>query len=347
MVQGEGDVVGLGASTYQAAGVDIDRANKIKRDIATAASLTHGPQVLGGVGGFGAMFQLSGYKEPVLVSSTDGVGTKLKVAAAVGRFDTLGEDVVNACVNDVITSGAKPLFFLDYIGQTKLAAAAISEIVKGIVRACRESDCSLIGGETAELPGLYKANDFDLVGFSVGVVEREEMLDIDSIEIGDLLVGIPSSGLHTNGFSMVRMLFDIENDKKILKKYIDELGTTLGDALVEPHRSYYASVKPVFRKIKGMAHITGGGIIGNVPRALPDGLAAHLDTQAWHLPPIFTILSEIGNVDREEMYRIFNMGLGMVLICSPSDAEGVALNIPGAKIVGEVIPFVDGSRIQL
>lgn len=344
---GDGTALPSGGQTYKDAGVDIDAATRIKQRIGAAASATHGPQVLGGVGGFGAMYELSGYRDPVLVSSTDGVGTKLKVAAAIGRFDTLGEDVVNACVNDVITTGARPLFFLDYIGQGELDSDAIDQIVQGMVRACEASECALIGGETAELPGLYKDNDFDLVGFAVGAVERSEMFDPDRVYAGDLLVGIPSNGLHTNGFSLVRMVLNLDEDTRVLDEYHDELDTTLGEALAKPHPAYYSTVRPVLGRIKGMAHITGGGLIDNVPRALPDGLGARMDTQAWPLPPIFTVLQERSDVDRDEMYRVFNMGLGMVLVCDPSEAEEVASAIPGANVVGEVGPATGERRILL
>ncbi len=343
----DGTALPSGGQTYKDAGVDIDAAARIKQRIAAAASTTHGPQVLGGVGGFGAMFQLSGYMDPVLVSSTDGVGTKLKIATAIGRFDTLGEDVVNACVNDVITTGARPLFFLDYIGQGKLDADAIERIVQGMVRACEASECALIGGETAELPGLYKDDDFDLVGFAVGAVERTAMFDRDHVQAGDILVGIPSNGLHTNGFSLVRMVLNLDDDTTVLDEYHDELGATLGEALTEPHPPYYSAVEPVLSRIKGMAHITGGGLVENVPRALPDGLGARLDTQTWPLPPIFTILQERSDVDRDEMYRVFNMGLGMVLVCDPSEADKVASTIPGANVVGEVVPAVGDRRMVL
>ena len=324
--------------TYESAGVDRDAAGEAKRRITAIAAATHGPGVLGGTGGFGAMYQLSGYREPVLVSSTDGVGTKIKIAIALGRYDGLGEDLVNACVNDVIVSGARPLFFLDYIAMGRLAPDTVEALVRGMARACEAVGCALIGGETAEMPGMYGRGDFDLAGFAVGAVEKSAVLDVSTVREGDVLVGVPSSGLHTNGYSLVRHVLGLDVDASPLREFDRELGRTLGEELLEPHRSYYSLVQPVLGMVKSMAHITGGGLVENMPRALPTKLGSRLDSAAWALPPIFSILQERSNVTKDEMYRVFNMGLGLVMVCDPSRAEEVTTLVPEARVVGEVIP---------
>ena len=325
------------SQTYKSAGVDRDAAQQIKRRITSMASKTHGPQVLGGIGGFGALYELSGYRKPVLVSSTDGVGTKLKIAAAMNFYRGLGEDLVNACVNDVIVCGARPLFFLDYLAMGRLSGDVAVQVVEGMTRACEEVGCALIGGEIAELPGLYSGDDFDMAGFAVGAVEKSEMLDGSSIVEGDVLVGVPSNGLHTNGYSLVRHVLGLDDDPSPLQQHYTELGQTLGEALLAPHTSYYRPLAPVFGLVKGMAHITGGGLVDNVPRVLPDGLSASFDTSAWQLPPIFSILQEQSDVTPDEMYRVFNMGLGMVLVCDATLADEVAAAVEGAEVVGRVV----------
>ena len=332
-------------NTYKSAGVDRDAAEEIKRRIKAIAAPTQGPQVLGGIGGFGSAYQLSGYREPVLVSSTDGVGTKLKIAIALGKYHGLGEDLVNACINDVIVSGARPLFFLDYIAMGELSVDVAEALVRGMASACEAAGCTLIGGETAEMPGLYAGGDFDLAGFAVGVVEKSEVLDGASIRAGDVLVGIPSNGLHTNGYSLVRSVLGLDDDPSPLGEFHSELGRTLGDALLEPHRAYYPVVGPLFGLVKGMAHITGGGLVENVPRVLPEGLAARFDISAWPLPPIFAVLQEVSNITREEMYRVFNMGLGMVLVCEPSRADEVLSLVGEAMVVGEVTAQAGDQRV--
>ena len=333
--------------TYKSAGVDRDSAEEIKRRIGSMASKTHGPQALGGIGGFGALYELSGYRQPVLVSSTDGVGTKLKIAAAMNSYDGLGEDLVNACVNDVIVCGARPLFFLDYLAMGRLSRDIAVRVVGGMTRACAEVGCALIGGEIAELPGLYSGDDFDMAGFAVGAVEKSEMLDGSSIVPGDVLVGLPSNGLHTNGFALVRHVLGLDDDPSPLREHYAELGQTLGEALLTPHRSYYRVLAPVFASIKGMAHITGGGLVDNVPRTLPDGLSASFTTDAWRLPPIFSILQERSAVTLDEMYRVFNMGLGMVLVCDAAQADEVAATVEGAEVVGRVVADYGEGRVIL
>ncbi len=274
---------------------------------------------MSGPGFFGGLFEFKGFKQPVLVSSVDGVGTKLKIACALGKHDTIGIDIVNHCVNDILTCGAEPLFFLDYIAMGKLVPQQVEAIAKGLAQACREVGCALIGGETAQMPGLYTKGDYDLVGFIIGVVEKDRIIMGKTITVGDAIIGLPSSGLHTNGYSLVRKLFG--ETQSVLNSYYPELGRTLGEELLEPHRCYYHQLKPLLPVIKGMAHITGGGLIDNVPRVLPQGVAAQFHSQAWTVPPIFQLIQQRGNVDQNEMYRVFNMGIGMVIICSPDNVD--------------------------
>ena len=331
--------------TYRAAGVDIDAGERFAGRLKALVSQTHGPEVLGGVGGFGALYRLGEYRDPVLVSSTDGVGTKLRLAALTGRYDAIGEDLVNACVNDVIVSGARPLFFLDYIAVGRLDPETLEPLVRGMVRACEESACALIGGETAEMPGLYEEGGLDVAGFAVGVVEREDILGASRVNEGDLLLGLPSNGLHTNGYSLVRHALGLDEDPSPLYEQHDSLEGTLGDALMMPHRSYTGALSRVRGLVNAAAHVTGGGLPGNVPRVLPDGLAARFDTSAWRPPAVFTLLQEITNVPHEEMYRVFNMGLGMVIVCDRSGAGRVTDAVPEASVVGEVVPATDGRRV--
>ena len=334
-------------ATYRDAGVDLAAADRAVERIKALAAATHGPEVLGGVGGFGGLFELSGYRQPVLVSGTDNVGTKLKIALAMGRFESLGRDVVNACLNDVIVCGAKPLFFLDYIATGKMDPDLAEEIVRGVAAACIENGCALIGGETSELPGLFAQGEFDLSGFAVGVVEKDDILDGSTIREGDALVGIPSNGLHTNGFSLVRRIFGIDHDPRVLEEHVPRLETTLGDALLVPHRSYYPLLAPALPEIKGMAHITGGGFEGNVPRCLPKGVAARIHLDSWDVPPIFRLLQERGRVEEAEMYRVFNMGVGMVLVVAPEALATVQAAVPEARIVGEVVVGAGDPTVEL
>ena len=334
-------------ATYRDAGVDLAAADRAVERIKALAAATHGPEVLGGVGGFGGLFELSGYRQPVLVSGTDNVGTKLKIALAMGRFESLGRDVVNACLNDVIVCGAKPLFFLDYIATGKMDPDLAEEIVRGVAAACIENGCALVGGETSELPGLFAQGEFDLSGFAVGVVEKDDILDGSTIREGDALVGIPSNGLHTNGFSLVRRIFGIDHDPRVLEEHVPRLETTLGDALLVPHRSYYPLLAPALPEIKGMAHITGGGFEGNVPRCLPKGVAARIHLDSWDVPPIFRLLQERGRVEEAEMYRVFNMGVGMVLVVAPEALATVQAAVPEARVVGEVVVGAGDPTVEL
>ena len=333
--------------TYRASGVDQDAAQGVKDRIAAIVARTHGPEVLAGMGAFGAMYALGGCREPVLVSSTDGVGTKLKIASAIGRFDTLGEDLVNLCVNDIIVSGARPLFFLDYIAVGEMDEEVIAALVGGMARACGEAGCALIGGETAQMPGVYRDGELDLAGFIVGVVEKSNIKDLSAVREGDVLVGLPSNGLHTNGYSLVRHVLDLDDDPTPLGEFHQELGGTLGEALLAPHRSYHRELEAVFPLVKSAAHITGGGLPENVPRALPEGLGATFDARAWERPPIFSVLQEMSDIPRDEMYRVFNMGLGMVLVCERGAVAEVTALAPGALVVGEVAPSGGTERVVI
>ncbi len=329
--------------TYAAAGVDIDAAARAKALIGKQAKTTHRPEVLSGIGFFGGLFELKGYEQPVLVSSVDGVGTKLKIAAAMGKHDTIGIDLVNHCVNDILTSGAEPLFFLDYIAMGKLAPEQVAAIVTGLAQACREVGCALIGGETAEMPGLYSGEDYDLAGFIIGVVEKEKIIRGITIKTGDAVIGLPSSGLHTNGYSLVRKVFDAGD----FKKHFPELERTLGETLLEPHRCYYHQLKPVLPQVKGIAHVTGGGLVDNIPRVLPEGLGVRLNQKSWTVPPVFKLIQDRGNVDAAEMYRVFNMGVGMAIVCAPADVSGFMGKLPEAKVIGEVVKQEGKERVVI
>jgi len=320
--------------TYAAAGVNIASADRAKELIRQHARTTLRPEVLSDFGFFGGLFELKGYREPLLVSSTDGVGTKLKIACTLGKHDTVGIDLVNHCVNDILTCGAEPLFFLDYIAMGQLVPETAESLVKGLAQACRQVNCALVGGETAEMPGLYARGEYDLAGFIVGVVEKSQRIDNSLIKVGDALLALPSSGLHTNGYSLVRSIFDTPAS---LNKRYRELGRSLGEELLEPHRCYYQELKPALGVIKGLAHITGGGFEGNVPRVLPEGLAAHFEKGSWWVPPIFSIIQRSGKVTDSEMYRVFNMGVGMVIVCSMADMGALVRLVPEAKMIGEVI----------
>jgi len=322
--------------TYAKAGVDIDAKDKAIERISKLAQSTFRPEVLSGVGFFGGLFEFKGYKNPALVSSIDQVGTKTKIANALAKHDTVGVDIVSHCVNDIFTCGADPLFFLDYIGMGKMVPEKVEAIVKGLASACRDASCALIGGETGEMPGLYATpEDYDLVGFIIGVVEKDRIINGNTIVIGDTIMGLPSSGLHTNGYSLVRKIFG--ETRPALETHYPELGRTLGEELLEPHRCYYNQLKQLLPLIKGMAHITGGGLIGNVPRILPEGMAAQFHRGRWTIPPIFQLIQQRGKIDQQEMYRVFNMGIGMAIICSPENSGQLTKSLSESYIVGEVV----------
>ncbi len=341
------------ALTYTAAGVDIEAGDRLVARIRELAQSTYRPEVLAGVGPFGGLFRLGSYREPVLVSSTDSVGTKVKIASVLGRYDTLGIDLVNHCVNDVLPSGAEPLFFLDYIASSTLGNEEKTALVDGVASACREAGCALIGGETADLPDVYATGDFDLVGFIVGVVERDAVIDGSTIREGDALLALPSSGLHTNGYSLVRRAFSVGiggdpvEERARLDHSYPGLDGTLGDALLASHRCYLHELQPVLSKLKGIAHITGGGLPGNVHRILPDGLGARIDRAAWEVPPLFALIQREGNVPDDEMWRTFNMGLGIVLAVEPSEADAVRSQLPEALVVGEVVRQEGAERVRV
>jgi phosphoribosylformylglycinamidine cyclo-ligase len=329
--------------TYASAGVDIDAALKLKKVIARMAQPTFGPEVMRGIGFFGGLYEFKGYHQPILVSHVDGVGTKMKIALALNKHDTIGMDIVNHCVNDIFTGGATPLFFLDYIAMGKLNPGRVEAIAGGLVKACQEVGCALIGGETAEMPGIYAEDDYDLVGFIIGVVEKKEIRLGDNIASGDVIIGLPSSGLHTNGYSLVRKVFGVSSGA--MNTFYPELGRSLGEALLEPHRCYYRQLQPLLPSIKGLAHITGGSFYKNIPRVLPEGCAAQINRQSWTVPPLFRIIQKAGNVDENEMYHVFNMGLGMAVICAAAQVEKILQAIPEAKVVGQVIRQTSEARV--
>jgi phosphoribosylformylglycinamidine cyclo-ligase len=336
---------------YKQSGVDIDAGNEVVRRIRSLAKSTFTPGVLSEIGSFGGLFSLSsaGMRDPVLVSSADGVGTKLRVAFMTGIHDTVGRDLVNHCVNDILVQGAIPLFFLDYLATGRLDPDVAVQIVQGLADACRENGCALLGGETAEMPGFYADGEYDVAGFIVGAVEREHLIDGRTIGTGDVLIGLPSSGLHTNGYSLARRIaFDLAGLG--VDDRIPELGTTLGDALLRPHRSYLPVIRPLLGAglVKGMAHITGGGITDNLPRVLPEGRGAVIDRKAWPIPALFQWLQRQGGVPDEDMLRTFNMGIGLIVICGPSAADTVmdmlaGAGEPGAMRIGEI---QDGAGVR-
>jgi len=310
---------------YQQAGVNIDAGNETVRRIKALAKKTYTPGVLSGVGSFGGLFALGkGVEDPVLVASADGVGTKLKVAFMTGTHDTIGVDLVNHCVNDILVQGARPLFFLDYLATARLAPEVAEQIVTGVARACENNGCALLGGETAEMPGFYADGEYDVAGFIVGLVARAKVIDGRSIEAGDCLVALPSSGLHTNGYSLARKIA-FEHLGLTVESYVAELGDTVGAALLRPHRTYLHAVTPLLESgwIKGMAHITGGGIPENLPRTLPDGRGFRIDDKSWAVPPLFQWLQRAGGVADAEMFRAFNMGVGLIIVCAASHANDV------------------------
>ena len=309
--------------TYKDSGVDIDAGNESVQLIKDFVRATYRPEVLGDLGGFGGLFALKNYDEPILVSGTDGVGTKLKIAFLLNKHDTIGQDAVAMCVNDILVQGAEPLFFLDYLAVGKLNPAQVAEIVKGVASACKESGCALIGGETAEMSGFYPAGEYDIAGFAVGVVEKKSLITSERVKAGDILIGIPSSGLHSNGFSLVRKIVFDKMKFTGAEKFSED--KTLGEELLTPTRLYPKICLPIIKKfgekIHGLVHITGGGFYDNIPRALPEGLGVTIDADAWTVPKIFKSLQDWGNVARREMFRTFNCGIGMILIVDAEIAD--------------------------
>jgi phosphoribosylformylglycinamidine cyclo-ligase len=330
--------------SYKEAGVDVEKGDDFVRSINSMVEGTFRPDVLTKLGGFAGCVSLNlqRYKKPVLVSSTDGVGTKLKIAFAMNRHDTVGIDLVAMCVNDIIVIGAKPLFLLDYLAVSKLVPNRAKKVVGGIAKGCVEAECSLIGGETAEMPGFYKKGEYDLAGFVVGILEEDQMIDGSHIRIGDKLIGIASSGLHSNGFSLVRKVL-LERHKLDLKKRVAEIGERLGETLLRPTRIYVKTILDLLKDFSphGMAHITGGGITGNLPRIIPKGYKAVIRKGTWDVPPIFPFLQERGNISEDEMYKTFNNGIGMILVMPSKDSQNVMARLQalGEKgfIIGEIV----------
>jgi phosphoribosylformylglycinamidine cyclo-ligase len=324
---------------YAAAGVDIDLGNRVKKALQEKVRTTFGPEVLGRIGGFGGLFQANfrGMKEPVLVASIDGVGTKLKIAIALGRHSSVAQDLVNHCINDIAVTGARPLFFLDYIGAERLDPPVFDQLISGFTKACKEGGCALIGGETAQLPGLYHTGEYDLAGCIVGIVDRTQIVDGTRIVPSDLVIGLPSSGLHTNGYSLARRVL-LGKMRFDLLKQVDGLSKPLGDELLRVHRNYQPLMAGIpAGRIKGAAHITGGGLVDNLPRVLPPIYDALIETASWKVPPIFRLIQRGGDISREEMYQVFNMGIGMALVVSKLHAPEILVKTKG-KVIGQITP---------
>ena len=332
----------MGGVDYSQAGVNIDAGNEAVRRIKALATRTYTSGVLAGVGSFGGLFALPAtVRDPVLVASADGVGTKLKVAFMAGVHDTIGVDLVNHCVNDVLVQGARPLFFLDYLATGRLAPDVAEQIVAGVARACIDNRCALLGGETAEMPGFYQDGEYDVAGFIIGLVARARVIDGRGVERGDSLIALPSSGLHTNGYSLARRIAFDELGLTV-DSHVAELGETLGAVLLRPHQSYLHAIEPLLDSgvIRGMAHITGGGITDNLPRTLPDGLGYRIDHESWTVPPLFRWLQKAGGVHDAEMFRAFNMGVGMILVVGPADTDTVLSRLRAGGDVGWLLGHV-------
>lgn len=323
-------------SDYASSGVDIDAGNRAVDLMKAAVKSTYTPSVLAGIGSFGGLFDasvLKAMKSPVLVASTDGVGTKVKLASSVERYRGIGHDIVNHCINDILVQGARPLFFMDYFATCKLTPELTAEVVTGMAEACKESGMALLGGETAEMPGVYQPNEFDVAGTIVAAVERDDILPRKNLKSGDVLIGLKSSGPHTNGYSLIRKIFA----DTLLESVIPELGCSLADALLAPHRSYYSVLYSLLSEIKALAHITGGGFIENIPRILPDDLDAKVQLGSWQMPPLWNLIQRTGNIATEEMYRVFNMGIGMVLIADKDSVHEIQKLIPEKTfVIGEL-----------
>ncbi|CAI8033409.1 Phosphoribosylformylglycinamidine cyclo-ligase [Geodia barretti] len=321
--------------------------DELKDRIRGLAASTHGPEVIEGGSSFAGLFQMGGDSGPVLVASTDGVGTKLKIAAQLGHFESIGRDLVTLNVNDILTKGARPLFFLDYVAFSDVDSQSLDSLMRGIAWGCREAQCALIGGETAQMPGVYADGEMDLAGFVVGVVKRENLLEPGRVREGDQLLGIRSSGLHTNGYSLVRSVFNTDDDPAALFRQYDGMSHQLGEELLQYHRSYYPMLAPALGLLSGLAHITGGGLPGKLPAVLPDDLAATISVGSWTPPPIFALLQREGGISDDEMFRVFNMGLGMVAVCPESNVTSFRELIPEAFPVGQVVRWESGDQVIL
>ena len=337
----------MASEAYRESGVDLDRMDALKERFKGFAASTHGPEVLDSSGSFAGLYQLAGYREPVLVASTDGVGTKIKIAAQLGHFESVGQDLVTLNVNDILTRGAKPLFFLDYVAFSNLDTQGLDTLMRGMAWGCREVGCALTGGETAQMPQVYSGGEMDLAGFVVGAVERDQLLESKNIEAGNTLIGVPSSGLHTNGFSLVRRVFNTDADPTVLYRRFDGLNHQLGEQLLVPHRSYYPLMAPVLGMVNGLAHITGGGLPGKLPAILPDDLAAEINLGSWPVLPIFKLIKKEGGISDQEMYRVFNMGLGMVAVCPGGNVTKILECLPDAVVIGTIVSRGDGDPVIL
>ncbi|MGQ9707646.1 MAG: phosphoribosylformylglycinamidine cyclo-ligase [bacterium] len=329
---------------YRAAGVDIDRMNKVKREIARIVRSSFTAEVLSEVGLFGSLFRVPRMKKPIIVASCDGVGTKTIIARMVGRYDTIGIDIVNHLVNDILTLGAKPLFFLDYIAHSDLASSRLTEIVGGLVKACRQNGCALVGGETAMMPDVYQPGEFDLVGFIVGMVEQDKIITPKRLKPGDLAIGVPSNGLHTNGYSLARKVF-FKMNRFTVNSRLKGLKRTLGEELLRPHRSYLKTVYHHFKDIKALAHITGGGFYDNIGRLLPQETSCIIKKNSWRPMPIFRLIQKLGRVQDDEMYRIFNMGVGLVIFTQAERSKNIIRSIPGSRIIGKIVRGTFGVQV--
>ncbi|MDK2799700.1 MAG: phosphoribosylformylglycinamidine cyclo-ligase [Clostridiales bacterium] len=339
-------------NAYKAAGVDVEAGYEAVKLMKKHVSKTFIPGVLSDIGGFGGLFEIdkNSYKTPVLVSGTDGVGTKLKIAFIMDKHDTVGQDCVAMCVNDIVCSGAKPLFFLDYLAVGKNKPEQVAKIVKGVADGCVQAGCALIGGETAEMPGFYSEGEYDLAGFAVGIVDKEKIIDGSRTQKGNLLIGLASSGIHSNGYSLVRKLFNLNgnNDDKKLDKYIESLGCTVGEEILKPTRIYVKVLHELIEKypINAVSHITGGGFIENIPRMLPKNLKAKINKGSWEVHPVFELLKSLGNIAERDMFNTFNMGIGMVLAVDDSYADQVIRYLEGkgekAFVIGEVVEGENG-----
>ncbi|ATW23394.1 phosphoribosylformylglycinamidine cyclo-ligase [Candidatus Formimonas warabiya] len=328
-------------TTYKEAGVDISAGNEAVSLMKAHVKKTFRPEVLTDLGSFAGLFALNThqYKQPVLVSGTDGVGTKLKIALLTGIHDTIGIDAVAMCVNDILVQGAEPLFFLDYLAVGKLSPEKVADIVKGVAEGCLQAGCALIGGETAEMPGFYEDEEYDIAGFAVGVADRDKIIDGSRIQAGDAIIGLPSTGLHSNGFSLARkVLLEIAALK--VEDYVEELGQTVGQAMLVPTRIYVKDILPLLGKytIKGMAHITGGGLVENLPRVFPDGVQGEIDLTTWEVPAIFKLIQKLGHVEEQEMYRVFNMGVGYCLIVDQTHVPEILKHCAGSFVMGRMVP---------
>lgn len=338
----------VSAKAYADAGVDLDAAARVKLRIGDIAEATYTEHVVSATGAFGGVFDADPKSQYLTVASTDSVGTKLRIAQAMQKHDTIGIDIVNHCINDILPAGAEPLFFLDYIGLGGYDDDLIAEILTGVATGCAENGCALIAGETASLPGVYHGDDYDLVGFIVGRVKRDKLLKPDMTMAGDVLIGLPSSGLHTNGYSLVRSIFNSDDNPSALNVRVPNDGRSLGEALLAPHKSYLEQLRPVMDRVKSLAHITGGSFEKNIPRALAADLGAQIYVNSWSPPPLFNYIQECGDIAIEEMYNVFNMGVGMIVCAEPSEVDYLLNELEDAWIIGEAkLQVGSGSKVEL